>query len=672
MDESDNCSTNLQATFLDSISDGLCEGSKIITRTWSLVDSCGNLASSQTQLITVLDTIAPTFSAPSNTTIYSDAACTFDASILVTGDVLDESDNCSTNLQATYSDSISDGLCEGSKVITRTWSLVDSCGNSAPSQTQLITVLDTIAPTFSAPSNTTIDSDAACNFDASILVTGDVLDESDNCSTNLQATYSDSISDGTCEGSKVITRTWSLVDSCGNLASSQTQIITVLDTISPTFSAPSNITIDSDAACNFDASILVTGDVLDESDNCSTNLQATFLDSISDGTCEGSKVITRTWSLVDSCGNLASSQTQIITVLDTISPTFITNLPPNINVSCDLIPPSPNILATDNCGTVTLNYNETRIDGICPSNYILNRTWTATDACGNSNLLTQTITVSDTEAPTVLGSFDSIINVNCDEIPTIPNVTFTDNCTGMGNVIFPNPIDSIINRTDDSYTIIREWIASDLCGNSNTFTQTINVTIIENTIPISQESCNDLEEIINLNMLISEEFRGQGEWIDLNNSGGFNGQNEGFYSCFGMPIGNYRIEYKVETATCPKKFEIEMNVLSDCLLKVCGDLVIHNAISPNDDGLNDIFTIDNLQDFSCYTSNKVEIYNRWGILVYETNNYDNNNNSFKGISEGRTTINKFDKLPSGTYFYILQYIFEGKSYKKDGYLYLSR
>jgi gliding motility-associated-like protein len=211
-----------------------------------------------------------------------------------------------------------------------------------------------------------------------------------------------------------------------------------------------------------------------------------------------------------------------------------------------------------------------------------------------------------------------------------------------------------------------------LCGNSNTFTQTINVTIIENTIPISQESCNDLEEIINLNMLISEEFRGQGEWIDLNNSGGFNGQNEGFYSCFGMPIGNYRIEYKVETATCPKKFEIEMNVLSDCLLKVCGDLVIHNAISPNDDGLNDIFTIDNLQDFSCYTSNKVEIYNRWGILVYETNNYDNNNNSFKGISEGRTTINKFDKLPSGTYFYILQYIFEGKSYKKDGYLYLSR
>ncbi|MEK6495506.1 gliding motility-associated C-terminal domain-containing protein [Myroides odoratimimus] len=87
-----------------------------------------------------------------------------------------------------------------------------------------------------------------------------------------------------------------------------------------------------------------------------------------------------------------------------------------------------------------------------------------------------------------------------------------------------------------------------------------------------------------------------------------------------------------------------------------GDIVIYNLVTPNGDGKNDYFVIENINK---YPNNKVEIYNRWGVKVYETINYDSNGdgsiNVFTGYSEGRTTVEKNKKLPSGTYFYVLTY-----------------
>jgi gliding motility-associated-like protein len=37
----------------------------------------------------------------------------------------------------------------------------------------------------------------------------------------------------------------------------------------------------------------------------------------------------------------------------------------------------------------------------------------------------------------------------------------------------------------------------------------------------------------------------------------------------------------------------------------------HTAFSPNGDGVNEMFTIDNIDDTICYPENTVEIYNRW-------------------------------------------------------------
>ena len=103
-----------------------------------------------------------------------------------------------------------------------------------------------------------------------------------------------------------------------------------------------------------------------------------------------------------------------------------------------------------------------------------------------------------------------------------------------------------------------------------------------------------------------------------------------------------------------------------------GDVVVYNGVTPNGDGENDYFIIDHLKDFP---ENTVEIYNRWGVKVFETKGYDQNGNVFKGYSEGRVTVNKNEMLPSGTYFYVIEYLYdregESRMVKETGYLYLS-
>lgn len=102
-----------------------------------------------------------------------------------------------------------------------------------------------------------------------------------------------------------------------------------------------------------------------------------------------------------------------------------------------------------------------------------------------------------------------------------------------------------------------------------------------------------------------------------------------------------------------------------------GDVVVYNAVSPDGDGHNDYLIIDNIQRFP---NNSLEVYNRWGVKLYETTNYDSNGNVFKGISEGRGTMNKGEKLPSGTYYYVLKYDYTdgngSRMVTKSGYLHL--
>ena len=50
------------------------------------------------------------------------------------------------------------------------------------------------------------------------------------------------------------------------------------------------------------------------------------------------------------------------------------------------------------------------------------------------------------------------------------------------------------------------------------------------------------------------------------------------------------------------------------------DVKAYNVITPNNDGANDYFELDGLK---FWPNTKVTIYNRWGQVVFKTDNYDN-------------------------------------------------
>jgi len=102
-----------------------------------------------------------------------------------------------------------------------------------------------------------------------------------------------------------------------------------------------------------------------------------------------------------------------------------------------------------------------------------------------------------------------------------------------------------------------------------------------------------------------------------------------------------------------------------------GDVVVYNGVSPDGDGINDYLIIDNIEHFP---ENNVILYNRWGRKVYETKNYNSKNNVFVGVAEGNGIVGSGEKLPAGTYYYVVEYLYDrdgqNQWIKKVGYIHL--
>lgn len=97
--------------------------------------------------------------------------------------------------------------------------------------------------------------------------------------------------------------------------------------------------------------------------------------------------------------------------------------------------------------------------------------------------------------------------------------------------------------------------------------------------------------------------------------------------------------------------------------EVGSNLVVYNGITPDGDGSNDTFVIRGIEDID---GTELQIFNRWGVVVYQKYNYDN---SFDGVSSGRVSIRKNENLPEGTYYYVLTV---PNREQTAGYLYINR
>jgi gliding motility-associated-like protein len=101
--------------------------------------------------------------------------------------------------------------------------------------------------------------------------------------------------------------------------------------------------------------------------------------------------------------------------------------------------------------------------------------------------------------------------------------------------------------------------------------------------------------------------------------------------------GLYRVNIRDDNTGCTVKDSVFVNC------RPLDPLVIPQFISPNNDNKNDLWVIENLE---LYPNNKVQIFNRWGNLVFSASPY---NYDWNGRQEGNNEI-----LPAATYFYLIE------------------
>src|SRR5439155_907668 len=412
--------------------------------------ACGN-TSTASQTITLTDTTKPVISGVGGPQTIECAHTPVISQPTV-------SDNCDPNPSLSYADETTPGACPQAKNITRTWTARDACGNPSTAS-QTIKVVDTTKPVISSVGGPqTIECAQTPVFSQPTV--------SDNCDPNPSLSYADETTPGACPQAKSITRTWTAKDACGN-PSTASQTITVTDTTPPVITCPANRTI----AWTDSTSTNATG-VATATDNCDLNPLITYADTETPGECANTKLITRTWTASDSCGN-AVSCVQKITVGNTSPPTI--RCPATATVECNS-PTDPTVTGTATAtsstrAALTPGYSDRSVPGNCPNTKVITRTWTATDACGSTVSCTQTINVVDSTAPSITCPPDQTVHCNASTDPTATgSATATDNCDPNPTIDHSDVVTGVCPKT-----ITRTRPATDCTGNHSSCTRTITL-----------------------------------------------------------------------------------------------------------------------------------------------------------------------------------------------------
>ncbi|NQU86049.1 MAG: T9SS type A sorting domain-containing protein [Mariniphaga sp.] len=263
------------------------------------------------------------------------------------------------------------------------------------------------------------------------------------------------------------------------------------DTIDPTASNPEPITVECYTDATPDANV-----VTDEADNSNGSLTVAWVSDVSDGNiCH--EIITRTFSVTDESGNQISV-TQTITVDDTINPTA-SNPEPIIVGNIENVPEADISVVADEADNCTANPIVEFIGFVSDGNTnpeIITRTYSVTDDCGNQILVTQTITIDETNFPTA--SNPDPVTVECiGDVPAADIRVVTDEADDNT----ANPIVAFVSDVSDGTTcpetIIRTYSVKNDSGYSIQVTQIITVNDItpptaSNLSPITVKYIGDV------------------------------------------------------------------------------------------------------------------------------------------------------------------------------------
>ncbi|WP_366186111.1 gliding motility-associated C-terminal domain-containing protein [Flavobacterium ovatum] len=541
---------------------GSCANSGTYTNTWIAKDVCLNTSTTFTQVITIIDNTAPTWTTVAenlNRTIQcSDASGLTAAQALTTV----ATDNCGGTVTYTKtSGAFVAGSCANSGTYTNTWIAKDVCLNTSTTFTQVITIIDNTAPTWTSAASS-LNKTIQCS-DASGLTTAQALAPvaTDNCGGTVTYTKtSGAFVVGSCANSGTYTNTWIAKDVCLNTSTTFTQVITIIDNTAPTWTSAAS-SLNKTIQCS-DASGLTAAQALAPvaTDNCGGTVTYTKTSgAFVVGSCANSGTYTNTWVAKDVCLNTSTTFTQVITIIDNTAPTW-TSAASSLNktIQCSdasglttaqaLAP-----VATDNCGG-TVTYTKTSgafVAGSCANSGTYTNTWIAKDVCLNtSTTFTQVITIEDTTAP-IFETLPAETSISYTATPSFQQAVATDNCS---NVTLTYKDVASTPNCNGSYSITRTWTAKDLCLNISTATQTINI----NEAKILAK--NDIGNSVNgftggtsfTNVLGNDTFDNQPvlnsqvttSFVSSTNSGiTLSGTN--VLVAPGTPSGNYSLTYKI-------------------------------------------------------------------------------------------------------------------------------
>ncbi len=302
-------------------------------------------------------------------------------------------------------------------------------------------------------------------------------------------------------------------------------------------------------------------------------------------------------------------------------------------------------------GSITLNTT----GGLAPYTYSINggpfqasntftglsqgpKTITIKDAfCG---LLTKTITVGFTDNLTIASNNDTIV---CPLAP-VPMLASTNGTgatytwspsAGLSANNIANPIASVNNTT--IYNVV---------ASLNGCTRNKNVTV--NIRPLPNVNAGPDFTIVNGD---DQMLQGTGgvNVVSINWTPNSNITGATTYNPVVKPSATTTYTLTVvDNNNCTNSDNTVVTVLPYCVS-------VKDAFTPNGDGVNDKWIITN--GTSCIQQIKVEVYNRYGGLVYKNDNYNNN---WDGTYSGKT-------VADGTYYYKIRYnLINGKSVFLNG------
>src|SRR6185503_16188842 len=147
--------TNYTLTYT-AVTNNTCP--RVVTITWQVAD-CVGYTTTCSYKVTLVDTVPPIITCPTNKTVFCGTTWSFDTPTATDA-------CCGTNVTILLLGTLTNGNCP--QVISRIWQAVDCCTNYSLTCTQRITVIDTNPPILTCPTNKTVACGSTWTFDSPV------------------------------------------------------------------------------------------------------------------------------------------------------------------------------------------------------------------------------------------------------------------------------------------------------------------------------------------------------------------------------------------------------------------------------------------------------------------------------------------------------------------------